>query len=161
MVRSTKTFSSPRGQWACFRLGGIKFFDVVVVGARNWSPDEFSNDSIAEPGSVYIFERQENDVWSYFQNFPPNGNGSDAFGLSVSVSADVLVVGQETIMPTSFNVMSMVRGKLGNDYCPPMVTPLRLSGGQSLFPVRPSLLGSNMDIVRFRGSRWTRCRFFL
>ena len=65
--------------------------DTVVVGA----PYD-DNDGVSDIGSAYIFTRSSSNVWSLMKQLTPDSQGagdSNNFGSSVSIDADVVVIG--------------------------------------------------------------------
>lgn len=62
--------------------------DVVVVGARD---DE--NDGILQSGAAYVFRYNGSDWIEEAKLTDPQGEAGDLFGVSVSVSGDVAIVG--------------------------------------------------------------------
>ncbi len=67
--------------------------DYIVVGAINNSYDESGKNRVSEAGSAYIF-KNTNGTWLQVQKIVASDrNPVDAFGISVSINEDYLIVG--------------------------------------------------------------------
>ncbi|MGB1039463.1 MAG: hypothetical protein ACPGVD_01170, partial [Flavobacteriales bacterium] len=66
----------------------------VVVGADNEDDDTSGMNPIFAAGSAYVFQKNKNGLWLQNQKLiAPIRNNSDAFGTSVSISGNTIVVG--------------------------------------------------------------------
>jgi FG-GAP repeat protein/type IX secretion system substrate protein len=66
--------------------------DYILIGAK-WK-DVNNGNWIYNAGSAYIFERDNNGEWKFFQKIVASDRGeSDVFGISVAISGDFAIIG--------------------------------------------------------------------
>lgn len=66
--------------------------NFLVVGATNQDYDENDDNSINGAGAVYVFERNNNDVYNQVQKLiPSNRDSQDNIGKSVGISGDYII----------------------------------------------------------------------
>ena len=96
------------GNWhQKMRFGGSKsdyvgnsvsiYEDIIVAGLTG------DDDKGSDSGSVYIFERNQNEVWDKIQKTAKDGEKNHKFGSSVSIYEDMIVVGARYDDDKDFN----------------------------------------------------------
>ena len=87
-VLDLKFLAEDSGSNDFFGQSAAKDGDVLVVGATGWDGGGSNN-----PGAAYVFTRTDSDGWVQADRLNESSNNNDAFGASVDVEGDFIVVG--------------------------------------------------------------------
>lgn len=68
--------------------------NVIAVGAWFEDHDEMGEEMFSDAGSVYVFEKDDEDVWNQVRKLVPSDRShGDNFGIAVSVSGNEIIAG--------------------------------------------------------------------
>lgn len=68
--------------------------DVAIVGAFGQKKDENGENMISKAGAVYIYERQEDNTWAFYQKIvASNRYYNTMFGYSLDITGNMIIVG--------------------------------------------------------------------
>ena len=85
-----KVVASDRDRYAFFGMSVSIYGNYAIVGAPGKDLDQFNTFA----GAAYVYERGANGGWSQVQKIlADDANGSAKFGISVSLSKDVAIIG--------------------------------------------------------------------
>ena len=89
-----KIVASDRALFDHFGTSVAIFNDYAIIGAYFEDEDATGNNTLADSGSIYVFERDAEGVWNEVQKIVASDRESGAyFGYSVSVNGDYLIAG--------------------------------------------------------------------
>ncbi len=89
-----KLVASDRAEFDLFGIDVSLSGYTAVVGAYGESEDEFSGNTLSNAGSVYIFKRDNDGIWSQSQKIVASDRAAERyFGVSADISGDYAIIG--------------------------------------------------------------------